>query len=143
MGRDQAMPRLRPAVPAMILLAVAGLQVYLAHTSHLTPWKGGGFGMFSTLDHAPHRNLRVFVEAPERSEEIAIPPSIEDVAARTLILPTDGWCRRLAEAVVARELRYDRPVHRVRIEIRKQRIDPVSLAGSFIPLRSCHHDVGP
>lgn len=135
------MPRLRPAMPALLLLAVAGAQVYMAHALSLTPWKGGGFGMFSTLDHIPHRSVRVFVEAPQRSEEIEIPPSIEDVATRALLLPTETWCRRVAEAVVVREQRYERPVQRVRVEILKQDIDPVSLAANFAPLRSCQHDV--
>lgn len=134
-------PRLRPAIPALVLVAVAGAQIYMARALHLTPWKGGGFGMFSTLDHVPHRSLRVFVEAPRRSEGIEIPPSIEDVATRAVLFPTEAWCLRVAEAVVAREQRYDRPVHRVRVEIVKEDIDRVSLAANFALLRSCQHEV--
>ena len=33
-----------------ILLLVALLQLYLAHTANLSPWKGGGFGMFAAVD---------------------------------------------------------------------------------------------
>ncbi len=36
-------------VPAL-LLAIAVIQAGLATTRHLTPWKGGGFGMFASLD---------------------------------------------------------------------------------------------
>ena len=47
----------------------------------LSPWKGGGFGMFASLDARPFRYVRIFVEAPGRSEELAVPPSLEELAA--------------------------------------------------------------
>ena len=72
----------RAALPVALLLAVAGAQVTLTRTAGLSPWKGGGFGMFSTTDDAGRRWVRVFVSAPERSEEIAIAPSLEDAAKR-------------------------------------------------------------
>ena len=65
----------------------------LARTAGLSPWKGGGFGMFSTTDDAGRRLVRVFVSAPERSEEIAIAPSLEDAAARAAVLPGDASSR--------------------------------------------------
>jgi hypothetical protein len=40
-----------------ILVAIALLQLYLTHTTHLTPWKGGGFGMFATVDALDTRVL--------------------------------------------------------------------------------------
>jgi hypothetical protein len=33
-----------------ILVGVAVLQLTLAHTANLSPWKGGGFGMFAAVD---------------------------------------------------------------------------------------------
>ena len=89
---------------------VAGTQVTLARRAGLSPWKGGGFGMFSTTDDAGRRRVRVFVTAPERSEEIAIAPSLEDAARRAAVLPADDELSRLAQRVVARERRYRRPV---------------------------------
>ena len=38
-----------------LLVAVASTQIALSRTFDLTAWKGGGFGMFSTLDHAGYR----------------------------------------------------------------------------------------
>jgi hypothetical protein len=46
-------------IPVVILLFIGGIQIYLAKTTNLTPWKGGGFGMFSTTDGAANRSLRV------------------------------------------------------------------------------------
>jgi hypothetical protein len=103
-------------VPVALLLAVAGAQVTLARTAGLSPWKGGGFGMFSTTDDSGRRFVRMFVTAPERSEEIGISPSIEDAATRAAVLPSDRQLARLARQIVERERRNHRPVEQVRIE---------------------------
>ena len=42
-----------------LLVFVALLQMFLAHTQNLTPWKGGGFGMFSVVDAPGMRFLNV------------------------------------------------------------------------------------
>ena len=106
----------RVILPALILLVVAGVQVTLTRMAGLSPWKGGGFGMFSTTDDAGRRWVRVFVNAPERSEEIAVTPSLEDAATRAAVLPTDPQLTRLARRVGERERRYGRPVETVRVE---------------------------
>lgn len=117
------------AVPAALLAIVATAQLALTHVALLSPWKGGGFGMFATLDGRPFRYARVFVRAPERSEEITVPPSLEDLATAVEILPGEAQFDRLARAVVAREHRQGRPANEVRIEV--WRIE--FAAGSLIP----------
>ncbi len=106
----------RSGLPVALLLAVAMVQVGLARTARLSPWKGGGFGMFSTTDDGGRRHLRIFVSAVDRSEEIAIAPSLEDAARRAAVLPVDATLSRLASRVVDRETRYQRAVDTVRIE---------------------------
>ena len=106
----------RALLPVSLLAVVAGLQLTLAATAGLSPWKGGGFGMFSTTDDGGRRYVRVFVTAVERSEEIAISPSLEDAARRAAVLPRDIELSRLARRVVERERRHRRPVDQVRIE---------------------------
>ena len=92
------------ALPAVVLAVVATTQIVLTQVTMLSPWKGGGFGMFSTLDGRPFRYVRMFVRAPERSEELAVPPSLEELAASAEILPSDtsaratGPCGRRAGA---------------------------------------------
>ena len=129
-GSGPAVTAWRATLPVALLLAVACLQVALARTASLSPWKGGGFGMFSTTDDAGRRHVRVFVSAPDRSEEIAIAPSLEDAALRAAVLPTDGALSRLAERVVAREGRYQRPVDTVRIETWRIDYAPDTLAAT-------------
>lgn len=48
--RDRIQRLIERGLPAAILVMVALLQIYLAHTANLSPWKGGGFGMFGAID---------------------------------------------------------------------------------------------
>jgi hypothetical protein len=120
----------RAILPAALLVVVAGVQVTLARTAGLSPWKGGGFGMFSTTDDGGRRYVRIFVSAPERSEEIAVSPSLEDAARRAAVLPRDVELARLARLVVEREGRYRRPVDTVRIETWRIEYSPGTLSAT-------------
>jgi hypothetical protein len=124
------------SVPAALLVVVALGQLTLAHTTGLSPWKGGGFGMFASLDARPFRYVRVFVEAPQRSEELAIPASLEALAASAEILPADPQLERLARGVVARERRHERPIANGRIEVWRAEYAPGSLAPRVRLLRT-------
>jgi hypothetical protein len=137
-GSNQAW---RAIVPVALLLAVAGAQVALAGTAGLSPWKGGGFGMFSTTDDAGRRRVRVFVTAPERSEEIAIAPSLEDAAVRAGVLPGNRQLTRLARRVVEREQRYHRQVETVRIEAWRIEYAPGTLAATSRLVRDFEYRV--
>lgn len=53
-----------------LLVGIACLQFVLATTQGLTPWKGGGFGMFSTVDTGQARFLRIYLL--EDGQEIAV-----------------------------------------------------------------------
>lgn len=127
--------RWRTMLPVALLMAVAAAQVVLTRTSGLSPWKGGGFGMFSTTDDSGRRHVKVFVSAPDRSEEIAISPSLEDAAARAAALPSDGRLARLARQVIERERRNHRPVETVRIENWRVVYAPGTLTASLQLLR--------
>jgi len=48
-------------IPASVLIVVALVQQYYAHQRDLTPWKGGGFGMFSTVDSRSARFVKVWL----------------------------------------------------------------------------------
>ena len=128
-------------VPVALLLAVAGVQATLARTAGLSPWKGGGFGMFSTTDDTGRRRVRVFVTAAERSEEIAIAPSIEDAATRAAALPGDSQLARLARQVAERERRNHRPVEEVRIETWRIDYAPRTLAATSRLMRTFRYRV--
>jgi hypothetical protein len=129
--------------PAVLLTVVAVCQIVLATTADLTPWKGGGFGMFATLDHNAYRRLDVVIEGPERSEALEIPPSLEVAAARASAFPAELMLRSLAEDVVERERRYQRGVSRVTITVWRTDFDRTTLRASERPLRAFTYTVPP
>jgi hypothetical protein len=99
-------------LPPAVLLAIFATQVALVRTTALTPWKGGGFGMFSTLVHGAHRRATVVVHAPDRSEASRSPHPSKTKRAPWRAVRSS--LRRLAVAV-AGERRHERPVSSVAI----------------------------
>ena len=55
-------------LPITLLVLIASLQFVLAHTKDLSPWKGGGFGMFSTVDSPGARKLRVYLVGEDQKK---------------------------------------------------------------------------
>ena len=109
--------RWRVWLPSGLLIAVAVMQIVLARTANLSPWKGGGFGMFASTDGTAGRFVRLYVKAAERSEEVAIQPSFEHAASRAQLFPSAAMMIRLANAVAARERRYERDVETVTVQV--------------------------
>ena len=127
-------------LPPGLLLAIFAMQVVLVRTSALTPWKGGGFGMFSTLDHGAYRRVSVIVNAPDRSERVEVAPSIEEEEARAVACPSDRLLRRLAVAVAERERRHERPVSSVAITVWRVEFERGSLAPVERAIRTFVYD---
>lgn len=75
-------------LPAVLLTIVAANQLRLAWTESLSPWSGGGFGMFASTDSPSHRHLHVFVQNDEIRREVAIPLGLQDAVLRATTLPT-------------------------------------------------------
>lgn len=119
--------RLLAAIPPALLTVVASVQIALAHLTPLTPWKGGGFGMFATADGALNRTTRVLVTGPQRSQELDVPPSLADAAAACEAFPTERCLAGLARRLADRERRQGRPVFSVRLQVWRTEFAPVTL----------------
>ena len=130
-------------LPVALLVLVAGAQVTLARRAGLSPWKGGGFGMFSTTDDAGRRHVRVFVTAPERSEEIAIAPSLEDAARRAAVLPATPSSRASRSASSSASAGYHRPVDSGAHRGLAHRVRAVTLAATSRLIREFVYRVDP
>jgi hypothetical protein len=128
-------------VAPVLLVAVASTQIALSRTVELTAWKGGGFGMFATLDHAGYRGVDIVVDAPDRSETLQVPASLELAVARAAACPAEWALRAVAEAVVARERRHRRPVSRVTLTFWRADFDRATLRASERPARTFVYDV--
>jgi hypothetical protein len=92
------------AIPAL-LLGIAGNQMRLACSAGLTPWKGGGFGMFATTDGPPRR--RIFCEAyDERGQQLLVDleasPEWAPVCLRLKCFPSHSALESAARALLER-----------------------------------------
>ena len=126
----------RAAIPTALLLAVAVTQIVLVNVADLSPWKGGGFGMFATTDGTAFRYVRLFVDAPERSEELHVTDSLEFDAVRAQLFPSDRFLTQLGEAAGARERRHGREAVTVRVEVWKVEFADEPLRANERRLRS-------
>ena len=115
------------AIAPLLLVVVGATQIALTRTTLLSSWKGGGFGMFAALDGSQHRWIRVVVFAPDRTEEVNVPVSLEELAARIQVLPTERWLNELARKMASRERRNGRSVEQVRIELWRTDYQPRTL----------------
>jgi hypothetical protein len=99
--------RLLPAaavwLPALLLVLVAANQFRLAHGENLSPWSGGGFGMFSSTDAPNNRHLHAFVQNEGIRREVAIPARLEVAVRRATTLPTRRRLEKLGEELASLE----------------------------------------
>lgn len=128
-------------LPGALLFVVALHQLFLAHTSNISPWYGGGFGMFSTADAGRARHLHAFVLRPGLEREVFAPVELEDIERRTLTLPSDANLRALARELAELPTPDDGPPTGVRIQVWRTDYHPDTLApeshllrGLVIPL---------
>ena len=75
---------------------VAVLQIAAVCLSQLTPWKGGGFGMFSTVDSADARFVKVYVRTATDEWSGGWPPPEAEAIRKLQAAPTKSDLERLA-----------------------------------------------
>jgi hypothetical protein len=88
------------AVPAL-MAAVAVGQMGLARIADLSPWKGAGFGMFSTVDGVDARFVRVTGMREGAAIPLRLPPSLAQRESRLRTLPSASGLGALADRVAA------------------------------------------
>lgn len=88
-----------PWLAPVLLGGVALTQFAFTQVSSLSPWKGGGFGMFSTVDSPGARFLRI--QLLTRSEEIPIfvPDNLRETAFKLRIIATEQLAEELARVL--------------------------------------------
>ena len=123
-------------LPIAILVGVALSQIVLAQRADLSPWSGGGFGMFSTTDAGARRHLHVFVLRPGLERELPTPLELEELARRARALPTARNLRALAYEMAKLPTPDPGSPTGVRVEVWRTRFDPETLIPSSHILRS-------
>ncbi len=121
-------------VPAFVLVIVATHQLYLSASAGLSPWSGGGFGMFSTTDAGANRHLHAFVLRPGIEREVEVPEALKDRERRALTLPSDANLRALALELAKLPAPDHGAATAVRIQVWRTRFDPNTL----VPVGGIH-----
>ncbi len=104
--------------PALLVLTALA-QIVLTRAGPLTPWRGGGFGLFSTVDRLENRILLAWIETPEGDAPLRVEGRAYD-EQNALAFPIDRHLRRVAE-------RYAASLESgtgVRVEVWKRTFDP-------------------
>jgi hypothetical protein len=86
----------RVGLAPVCLLLVAGLHLYRVHARGQSAWKGGGFGMFSTVDAPRARFLRVYAVTPEGRLPLAVPARLHKIAGELCTAPSQSGLDELA-----------------------------------------------
>jgi hypothetical protein len=139
----------------IILVAVAAHQVWLATTSDLTPWKGGGFGMFASVDRLNNRAIHGVFETEDRSFAFVL-NDLESEASRAQTkvvtnargLPDERRVAPLAELIAQAEWRVNGETARFHdwIDAEDQRDRPLLVetrggTSSALPITAVRLDV--
>ena len=124
-------------MPALLLIAVATHQLYLSATVGLSPWSGGGFGMFSTTDAGANRHLHALVLRPGIEREVRVPEALKDRERRVLTLPSDANLRALALELAKLPAPDHGPATGARIQVWRTRFDSNTLA----PVGEIHREL--
>jgi hypothetical protein len=123
-------------LPSLLLLVVACNQLRLACTTALSPWWGGGFGMFATTDAWGTRHVHAFAIRPGVRRELAIPSSLRREVQRALTLPSDSQLRDLAHKLAEVPTPDEGALEAIELQVWATRFAPDTLEPSGFLLRS-------
>jgi len=93
----------RALVAPALLVALAVAQIASWRGFGLSPWKGGGFGMFATNDAGAFRIVRVVEEQSAGDSPVVLPAELDRIRRHARELPREANLRRVADAVRALE----------------------------------------
>lgn len=96
---ERAAGALELYLPTVMLLAVFVSQQLSTYTRGLVPWKGGGFGMFATVDSAVSRTVKVTVRLPRRAESFTL--DLRDREIEKLVHPMSFLTNRKTAGTIA------------------------------------------
>jgi hypothetical protein len=120
--------RRRALVAPSLLFTLALAQIGGFAAFGLSPWKGGGFGMFSTTDHGGFRSVHVIERTAAGERRVAVPEELERLQRHVREVPREANLRRLAAALRARAP----GLGALRVEVWRTEFAPGDLAPSRV-----------
>jgi len=121
-------------LPTIVLVAIAINQLILANFFNLSPWLGGGYGMFSTTDVGSNRHIHIYAKSEGIKKELIYPRDLKDIVIRTKSFPTDTNLRRLARRIS--EIEDDSSINSIEVQVWKSHYKSKTLYPSSKILRS-------
>ena len=118
--------RLAGYLPVVLLALVALNQIRIAKTTDLTAWKGGGFGMFSTLDRPRARQVRIHVVGGGRDVPLAVPAELNELEVSAKNLPSEENLIKLGRAIAGTLKNRLAGLETIRVEVWRRTLDPDS-----------------
>jgi hypothetical protein len=99
---------LRERTPALVVLAaliiMLGVHLALRTNDDLSPWKGGGFAMFSTVDSPGMRTVAVWADVAGVEERVSLVGQWDEAGRELRALPTPDRTMALARNVASSTL---------------------------------------
>ena len=123
-------------VPSVLLILVTANQLRLVFTTALSPWWGGGFGMFATTDGWATRHLHVFAIRLGVRRELSIPATLRRKVERVLTLPSDANFQAIAREFADIPTPDEGPLIAIELQVWGTHYDPITLAPSSALLRA-------
>lgn len=128
-------------LPAMVLSTVALSQITCAKTSVLAPWKGGGFGMFATIDSISKRPLRVFAEVNGERRTVVLPRSTRRVYSGVRGYPSDRALGRVARELEPYVLEQEAEAAAISVEVWRSVFEPETSTLRFVRWRAVRREI--
>ena len=121
-------------LPTLLLVAIAVNQLILANFFNLSPWLGGGYGMFSTTDVGSNRHIHIYAKSEGIIKELIYPKELSDLALRTKSFPTDRNLIVLAQRIS--EIEDDSALKSIEVQVWKSQYKSKTLHPSSKMLKS-------
>lgn len=98
------------AIP-LLLTTIALRQIALVHIAGLSPWHGGGYGMFASIDRDERRVITTQLIGCEQTEEIDLQKIVADIPevlsrdtyTHVSTFPTEAQLRRVGKRLLAND----------------------------------------
>ena len=82
------------------MFLVLAIQLILIRTVHISPWKGGGFGMFSTINTPVSHIIKVYDYSPSGEKKIIIiPEKLKPLEAKIRYIAIDYYINHFKQAI--------------------------------------------
>ena len=95
----------RIAVPILMAL-VAVIQIFLVENYSLSRWKGGGFGMFTSVDSPSSRFLRIYLISTDGEIPVLVPRELRRLSHQLRVMPTESSLNKLVNKLTEGNWQY-------------------------------------